>query len=82
MAFFAVGYAIFAIGPDQPYLLGAAFGLAGLGTGCAQTRGRNGRSLTQVQPVIARGAVARLGAGEIRVRAAIDAALPEATPEK
>ena len=34
---FAAGYAVFAAGPRQPYLLAAGFILAGLGIGCGET---------------------------------------------
>ena len=34
---FAAGYAVFAAGPRQPWLLTAGFMLAGLGIGCGET---------------------------------------------
>ena len=34
---FAAGYAVFAAGPRQPWLLAAGFILAGLGIGCGET---------------------------------------------
>ena len=51
--FFAAGYAVFAAGPRQPWLLAAGFILAGLGIGCGETA--ESAAVAALAPVSLRG---------------------------